>query len=83
MRDFKKRGKRTSDQMDNKRGRWQQSFVEHVKAAMGGLAIGEKIRKTGEVYHLRGDPAVYRVSFDTKSDDIGPGNAHFWKSYHN
>ena len=28
-------------------------FVEGVKAEMGALAVGKKIRKTGDVYHLR------------------------------
>ena len=54
------------------------SFVEGVKAEMGALAIGKKIRKTGNVYHLREDSAAYRANFDTKNDDIGPKNAHFW-----
>lgn len=54
------------------------SFVERVKVDMGALAIGKKIRKTGDVYYLREDSAAYRANFDTKNDDIGPINTHLW-----
>ena len=55
-----------------------ESFVEGIKAEIEALAIGKKIRKTDDVYHLREDFVVYRANFDTKNDDIGPKNAHFW-----
>ena len=45
---------------------------------MGALAIGKKIRKTDDVYHLRDNSAIYRANFDTENDDIGLKNAHFW-----
>lgn len=54
------------------------SFVERVKVDIGAFAIGKKIRKTGDVYHLREDSAACRANFDTKNDDMGPIYTHLW-----
>ena len=54
------------------------SFVERVKAELGALAIGKRIGKTGDVYHLREDSAAYRANFDIKNDEIEPINTYLW-----
>jgi hypothetical protein len=42
------------------------SFIGRIKVEMGTLAIGKKVRKSGDGYHLREDSAAYRANVDTK-----------------
>ncbi len=54
------------------------SFIEKVKDLLGVRAMGRKIHKGGEGYHLREETGPYKSILKAGKDDIASKNTYFW-----
>jgi len=49
-----------------------------VKVLMGGMALGRKVRETGESFQLKEMQYRYNAHLGVKKSDVGAQNTHVW-----
>ncbi len=61
-----------------------ESYIQNVKALMGGMALGRKVLETGELFQLKEVQYPYIAHLGAKKIDIGNQNTYFWnQNYEN
>ena len=58
------------------------TFVDKLKSLLIGVAVGRKVKQSGDGYELREPVTPYIVNFEGKNGDIGLENRCFWDDYH-
>ena len=58
------------------------TFVDKLKSLLIGVAVGRKVKQSGDDYELREPVTPYIVNFEGKNGDIGLENRCFWDDYH-